>query len=208
MSDSLYLWLEVLSVAFALAYLGFAIRESLWCWPAALISVALWAVVVLDARLYMDFGLQIFYFVMGIYGWYQWRMGGASHAGVRVHWWSWRAHLLALGLALLAAAAFTRVLAGTDAAFPFLDSLTTVAAILATFMVARKVMENWIYWFVIDSIYIYLYVQRELFWYAALYGIYLVMIVFGYRAWLRSLRSREAAAGADAQAGAGDGLAA
>ena len=57
-------------------------------------------------------------------------------------------------------------------------------------MVARKVIENWIYWFVIDSIYIYLYIERDLFYYAALYAVYLVMIVFGFGAWQKSLRPK------------------
>ena len=84
--------LELLSVVFAVAYLALAIRQSPWCWPAALISVAPWAVVAFDARLYMDAALQLFYFAMGIYGWYQWSRGGEQHAGISVHWWpaSWR----------------------------------------------------------------------------------------------------------------------
>ena len=182
---SLYLWLEVLSVLFALAYLGLAIRQSLWCWPAALISVSIWAVVVLDADLYMDFGLQIFYFAMGVYGWQQWRRGGSARQGVVVHWWPWRLHALAIAGIVVSSVAFMLALRGTEAAFPFLDSLTTVGAIVTTFMVARKVIENWIYWFVIDSLYVYLYVDRDLFWYAGLYLVYLVMIVVGFRAWLR-----------------------
>ena len=75
--------LEEISVVFAIAYLALAIRQSLWCWPAALISVALAAVVVLDARLYMDVALQLFYVAMAIYGWQQWRRGGYRHEGVR-----------------------------------------------------------------------------------------------------------------------------
>ena len=186
--------LEPLSVVFAVAYLALAIRQSLWCWPAALISVSLWAVVAFDARLYMDAVLQLFYFAMGIYGWYQWSRGGEQHAGIRVHWWPASWHAVTLVLVLLCGAGFGRALAGTDAEFAYLDSFTTVAAIVATFMVARKVIENWIYWFVIDSLYIYLYLQRELVWYAGLYLVYLVMIVIGYRAWLKTLQVDEVAA--------------
>ena len=190
MSDATYTWLEALSVGFAVAYLALAIRQSLCCWPSALVSVALWAIVVLDARLYMDFVLQLFYFAMGIYGWYQWRSGGARQNGVAVHWWPWRRHAVTLLSILIVSLVFSHLLGRTDAAYPFLDSLTTVAAIVTTFMVARKVIENWIYWFVIDSVYVYLYVQRELFGYAGLYVVYLVMIVIGYRAWRRSIGIR------------------
>jgi nicotinamide mononucleotide transporter len=182
---------EEVSVLLAAAYLALAIRQSLWCWPAALISVALWAVVVLDARLYMDFALQIFYFAMGIYGWQQWRSAG-ERRGLRVQTWPLSRHAVALGFITGASLIAGLVLRRTDAAFPFLDSLTSVGAVIATFMVARKVLENWIYWFVIDSIYVFLYLARDLDWYAGLYLVYLVMIVFGFRAWWRSLRDDRA----------------
>jgi nicotinamide mononucleotide transporter len=200
LSEQLAFNLEIISVVFAIAYLALAIPQSLWCWPAALISTAIWSVVAFDARLYMDSGLQLFYFAMGIYGWIQWRRGGADHAGVRVHWWRLSAHALAVAVILLASALSAWALRGTDAAFPFLDSLTTVAAVVATVMVTRKVIENWIYWFVIDSLYIYLYIERGLFAYAALYGLYLVMIVFGFWSWLQS--DRAASASADARVAA------
>jgi len=188
-SETLVFSLQLVSVAFALAYLMLAIPQSLWCWPAALVSTALWMVVAFEARLYMDSGLQVFYFAMGIYGWVQWRGGGERHAGVRVHWWKPGTHRLVISLILLVSAGCGWVLSRSDAAFPYLDSFTTVAAIVATFMVTRKVIENWFYWFVIDSVYICLYVERGLFAYAALYGLYLIMIVFGFLAWLRSFRS-------------------
>jgi nicotinamide mononucleotide transporter len=186
--------LEQLSVAFAVVYLALAIRQSLWCWPAALISVALWAVVVVGAKLYMDFALQIFYFAMGVYGWIEWLKGGEDHTGVRVHWWSTSLHIWTLLLVLVLSAGFGFALTRTDAQFPYIDSFTTIAAIVTTFMVTRKVMENWIYWFVIDALYVYVYLQRDLVWYAGLYLLYLVMIVFGFRAWLRSLQTDEAVA--------------
>jgi len=74
----------------------------------------------------------------------------------------------------------------TAAALPFLDALTTWGAIVTTYMVANKVLENWIYWFVIDSISIYLFISRELYFTALLFFVYLFMIVIGYRAWKQS----------------------
>ena len=188
LSEATAFVLERVSVGFAVVYLALAIPQSLWCWPAALVSTAIWMVVAFDAKLYMDSGLQVFYFAMGIYGWAQWRRGGAGHAGVRVHWWGLPAHAVAIGLVLLVSAGAGFVLARSDAAFPYLDSFTTVAAIVATFMLARKLIENWLYWFVIDAVNIYLYLERDLTDYAALNALYLVMIVFGFLAWLRSRR--------------------
>lgn len=184
--------LEEISVAFAVAYLALAIRQSLWCWPAALISAALAAVVVLDARLYMDVALQAFYFAMAIYGWWQWRRGGGRDEGVCVHRWPLSRHAVVAVLIGLGSLLFWLALRSTSAAYPFLDSLTAIASVVATFMVAHKVIENWIYWFVIDAILIYVYFARDLFWFSGLYAAYLVMIVIGFRAWQKSLRGEGA----------------
>lgn len=184
--------LEEISVAFAVAYLALAIRQSLLCWPAALISVALAAVVVLDRRLYMDFALQLFYCAMAIYGWQQWRHGGDRHEGVRVHRWPLSRHALSVASIAIASVMFWFVLRGTGAAYPFLDSLTAIASVVTTFMLARKVIENWYYWFVIDTLLIYIYFARKLYWFAGLYALYLVMIVIAFRAWQKSLREEGA----------------
>ena len=81
----------------------------------------------------------------------------------------------------------------SEAALPYIDSFTTWGAIVATFMVARKVLENWLYWFVIDSVSIYLYVNRELYLTALLFAGYLVLIVIGYLSWRNDLQEMRAA---------------
>jgi nicotinamide mononucleotide transporter len=80
----------------------------------------------------------------------------------------------------------------SDAALPFLDSFTALSAIVATFMVARKILENWLYWFVIDTVSIGLYLDRELYFTAALFGLYLVLIVIGFRSWRSSMAGQSA----------------
>jgi len=76
----------------------------------------------------------------------------------------------------------------TDAALPFLDALTTWGAVVATYMVAKKLIENWIYWFVVDTISIFLFLSRDLYLTALLFVGYLIIIMFGYRAWKRSMQ--------------------
>lgn len=186
-------WLEVLAVVLAVLYLLLAIRQNIWCWAAAAVSTALYLVIMYRAGLYMESALQVFYLAMAAYGWYEWRYGGAAHTGLKVSTWPWRAHLLAVGgvllLVLLSGGLLSRY---TEAALPFADSFTTWGAVVATFMVARKILENWLYWFVIDAVSIGLYIDRGLYFTAALFGVYLVMIVFGYRAWRASMRERVA----------------
>ena len=110
-----------------------------------------------------------------------------------MHWWPAAAHAATIALIAAVTAAFAWYLsARTDSPYPILDSFTTVAAIVTTYMVTRKVIENWIYWLVIDSVLVFLCLQRELWWYAGLYVLYLVMCVFGLRSWLESLREQNA----------------
>jgi nicotinamide mononucleotide transporter len=191
-------WLEIASVAFALAYLVLAIRQNILCWAAALISTLLSLVLFYDARLYPETALQVFYAVMAVYGWYQWRHGGRPGEGatakLAVNVWPWSYHALAIGGTLVAALALGTVLSRTNAAFPYLDSFTSVGAVITTYMVAKKVLENWVYWLVIDGITLYIYWQRSLYLYAALFVVYLVLVVVGLYRWHRDWRAQPALA--------------
>jgi nicotinamide mononucleotide transporter len=137
--------------------------------------------------------LQVYYFGMAVYGWLEWQRGGREHSGVQVHWWSPLRHHTVIALVILNSGGFGWVLdQRTDSAMPYLDSFTTVAALVTTFMVARKVIENWLYWFVIDVVLVYMSWQSGLPWTAGLYALYLVMVVIGFVSWLKSSQSRSA----------------
>jgi nicotinamide mononucleotide transporter len=178
--------IEIVAVVFAIVYLALAIRQSLWCWPAALVSVTLFMILFYYSRWYLQSILQIYYFGMAIYGWIEWRQGGERRTGVRVHWWPPIVHLSVLSAVIASSAILGWALSRTDAAFPYLDSFTTVGALVTTFMVARKVIENWIYWFVIDCVLVYMSWQGDLPWTAGLYALYLAMVVIGFFSWLIS----------------------
>ena len=177
----------------AIAYLLLAIRENIWCWFCAGISTAIWAWVTFEARLYMDSVLNVFYFAMAVYGWRVWLTGRTDGHKKPVVAWNVRTHSIAL-MAILVISSVNGFLLDTrtDAVFPYLDAGTTWAAIWATFLVARKVLENWWYWLVIDAVYVFLYWSRELELFAGLFVLYVAMIPFGIVSWTRSYR--EAAA--------------
>jgi nicotinamide mononucleotide transporter len=184
--------LETLAVVAAVVYLVLAIRQNIWCWAAALVSTALYLHIFYVARLYMESALQVFYIAMALYGWYQWSRGDAGHER-HITTWSVSRHARAIALVLGLTVFSTWSLARfTDAAMPLLDSLTTWGSVVATYMVARKVLENWHYWFVIDSLSIYLYLSRGLHQTAILFAVYLVLIVIGLHAWRKDLHLREA----------------
>ncbi|MDH3439998.1 MAG: nicotinamide riboside transporter PnuC [Gammaproteobacteria bacterium] len=181
---------EAVAVIFAILYLLLAIRENIWCWLCAGISTAIYVWLFIIAKLYMESLLNIFYFGMAIYGWSVWSRGRDDSHELPVTVWPPRLHVTALVIiALLVAGAGYLLREYTDAAFPFVDTATTFAAIWATFLVARKVLENWWYWLVIDLVSIFIYWARDLELTALLFVVYVVMIPFGIVRWTRSWRS-------------------
>ena len=184
--------LELVAVVFAVAYLVLAVKENSLCWYAAGISTLIFLFIFWDVKLYMESGLQIYYLAMAFYGWYQWRGAQTETVSLRVSKWRAKQHVVALALiATLTFISGSLLNSGTDANLPYLDSFTTWASVVTTFMVARKILENWFYWLVIDSVSIYLYFDRELYFTSLLFAIYIVIIFFGWFAWNRSYRQRE-----------------
>jgi len=183
-------WTELTAVILAVAYLLLAIRQDIRCWYCAAASTAIYVYLFFQANLYMESLLNAFYFGMAIYGWYAWRSGGAG-ADLPVSVWPLRSHTWALAVILCLAATTGLLLATfTDAAYPYIDSATTFAAIWATFLVARKVLENWWYWLAIDAVSVFIYWSRGLEATAVLFIVYVVLIPAGLAAWTRSYRAQ------------------
>ena len=186
---------ESTAVVFAILYLMLAIRENIWCWLCAGISTAIYVYLYFSAKLYMESVLNVFYFAMAIYGWLVWRSGNAGDGTIAVTTWAVKVHAAAGAvIAVMVIASGFLLDRYTDAAFPYIDSATTFAAIWATFLVARKVLENWWYWLVIDVVSIFIYWSRGLELTSALFVLYVLMIPFGLASWTRSLREQREAA--------------
>lgn len=178
--------METTAVIFAIGYLVLAIRENRWCWPAGIASALLYLGVFAAAGLYMQAGLQLFYAAMGLYGWWSWG-ATASRPALRIQRWPLRRHAIALGIiGVLTAATGSLLGRYTGAELPYLDSFVSWSAVLATWMVARKLIENWAYWLVIDGLTLGLALQQGLYPTAALFALYLVLVLIGWRRWFRS----------------------
>ena len=180
---------ETIAVVLSVAYLLLAARARIECWYAAAASVVIYFFILLDVQLYMEAGLQVFYLAMAGYGFLHWRRGAASasgSAGAPIVTWRWRNHVIALsGVAAATLVSGWLLHRHTDAAYPFLDAFTTCGALVATVMVARKVLENWLYWIVIDAAAIYLFLARDLEQTAALFALYTVLAAYGFIDWRR-----------------------
>ena len=159
----LNLSLEIIAVITAILYLVLAAKEDVKCWYAAIISSSLYFYIMLNAGLLMEAILQVFYVGMAIYGWKQWNKLSNEQYEIRIKKWKKINHLYAVGIVVILAIISKDILEKyTNAVFPFLDALTTFGAIITTYMVAKKIIENWIYWFVIDSISIYLFYSSQM----------------------------------------------
>ena len=186
-------WIEVIAVILAILYLVLAVKQNILCWLAGIISSVLYFFIMRSAGLYMEAYLQIFYAFMGFYGWSQWRIGARTSNNFVVNTWNKLQHFYALSLILILSAISGFLLKlFTDTALPFFDALVTCGAVVATYMVAKKLLENWIYWLVIDLISILLFISRGLLPTAFLFGIYIVIIFFGYKSWNKILKESNA----------------
>lgn len=180
---------ELVAVVLAIAYLLLAIRQNIWCWVCAAGSTAIYIALFVDAKLYMESALNAFYFAMAVYGWIVWSSGRSAGAEMPVVCWPRSAHAKAI-LVIVGASTISGYLLSryTDAEFPYIDSATTWGSVWATFLIARKVLENWWYWLLIDVASVYIYWSRDLQLTSVLFVAYVVLIPFGLFSWSRAMR--------------------
>lgn len=175
--------IETLAVLFSVLYVILAAKENILCWWAATISVILYIYICFSTQLYAETGLQVFYLFMAFYGYYNWNKKEQS---LQIIEWNISTHfiILILGsiLTFLMGFYFTTY---TNAKMPIVDSFTTVFSIFATYMIAKKILGNWLYWIVIDAVSVYLYFCRELHLTSLLFMTYTIIAVFGYFNWLK-----------------------
>jgi nicotinamide mononucleotide transporter len=173
---------EWVAVALALAYLLLAIRQNPWCWACAIASAALYLVLFSRAALVMQAALQVYYVGMAVYGWHAWR-GGRVRAALRVSRWPMAWHVAALAAVAAVTAVNVALVRPQDPWVGVADAAIAWASVLTTWLVARKVLENWLYWIVIDLAAAWLYASQGLYATAVLFVLYAALAVQGYRRW-------------------------
>jgi len=191
-------WIQWGAFVFSIIYVLLAARENIWCWFFGLISVILAFIVYIDpeVRLYSDALLQVFYAVMSIYGWWSWRarpqMTGdqleIEEVPLSISTWSIKEHLLAIILGTGLSFMLGWMWSQFGAALPYIDAFTSAFSIIATLMVTRKILENWLYWIVIDFVCIFVYIHRELYLFSLLFFIYCIIAIVGYINWRREYK--------------------
>jgi nicotinamide mononucleotide transporter len=181
--------LEAGSVVLGFAYSVLAVRRSRWCWVAGGISSAILIYLSWGAKLPMQASLQAYYVAMAVYGFWRWSRG-EGEATRAVTTWPLKGHLAAWAVILAVSALSSQFLSGqTQAAWPFLDSLTTWGSLVATWLVTQVKLENWLYWIAMDTISVFLFASQGLMFVALLFAAFLVVSAVGFFTWFKTWRA-------------------
>lgn len=182
-------WIATIAAISGIVYVILAAKENIWCWTAAIISVFLYIYINYQSGLFAQTGLQVFYLIMALYGYMMWNKEDKE----RIKEWSISSHIIIIiiGSALTFLLGFYLSQYVKDSYFPIIDALTTVFSIFATYMVAKKVIGNWLYWIVIDLIMVYLYFSLELYILSLQFIVYTVIAFFGYSQWLKKIKTND-----------------
>lgn len=179
---------EIVAVILGLISVYLVVRQNVWCYPLGIVSVFIYIFIFYEVKLYADMGLQVFFIILQVYGWYEWLYGGEAKSELRVTRASLRAYagsalFVVLGTALLGSLLHRL----TDAALPYVDSFLAVLSMVGQWMMARKYLENWPVWVAVNIGSIGMYGMKGLYFTMFLYAVYLVLAVMGYYEWKRSL---------------------
>jgi len=181
--------LEWIIVTFGFAYLILITRKKVAAWPCAIIGSLCSMYLCYGAQFYIEMYLSLFYVIMGIWGWYSWTRTDvkSEENDYKIKRWPISFHAVnicaSIGVALLLGYLFGRY---TNQSLPFLDAFIAVFSIAATFMVTQKVLENWIYWVVIDIASVQLYSYRDYYVVAFQMLVYSILAIYGYFNWRKN----------------------
>lgn len=179
---------EIVGVVFGLLSVLLTVRQNIWCWPTGIVSVAAFAVLFLQSKLYADAGLQIFFLATSCHGWYWWLHGGLNQTELSISRLT-LAQKVWFGLALVVCIVMTGSWLSlyTDASIPFWDASASGGSVLAQLLLMRKKLETWYLWIAVDVLSIGIYLYKEIYLTAFLYVIFLFLAAGGLMAWRRSL---------------------
>ncbi|MFN3620198.1 nicotinamide riboside transporter PnuC [Sphingorhabdus sp.] len=179
--------LEIIAVLLGVANILLIIRRSVWNFPVAIAMVGLYFVIFRDAKLYSDAGLQIFFAVVNLYGWWNWTRSKAESGAIVVRRIQAKGYALCIIVSIAAIWGWGAIMhAETDASYPYWDASVAMLSIAGQILMARRFVENWHFWIVVNLISIPLYFVKELYLTAGLYSLFLVLAVTGLIAWRKA----------------------
>ena len=175
---------EIFAALLGMAYIIFAARESQWCWPIAFISTLIYTILFWGGQLPMQALLNFYYMGMAIYGYMLWRKHGVTEDKLAITSWSWTKQLTFLVIATVLSVITAYYLEATETSQnPYLDASVTIFSVMNTWLMAKKILQNWLYWVVIDGAAIVLYAQSGYFATVILFSVYTVLAIIGFISW-------------------------
>ncbi|WP_265734228.1 nicotinamide riboside transporter PnuC [Malaciobacter marinus] len=177
--------LEAIAMFLSILYLLLAIKQNVWCFVAAFFSTLIYTIIFFDASLLMDSFLNAYYLLMAIYGWYSWKYSNIKeNKELKISSFGIKANIkIVILLSILSLILGFYMQNYTSADFAYLDTFTTVFAIYSTYLLTKKIIENWIYWIVIDTVSIYIYLNKEFYLTAILFAIYTILAIVAFTNW-------------------------
>lgn len=173
---------ELVAVILAIGYVWLAARQNIWCWPCAFISTGIYTWLFWEVTLPFNAALNGYYLLMALYGWWTWKGQDDEALTVTTRQWTWHGPWI-LGLLVVSLVFGFSAHSLLDAELLYLDALVTVFSVFTTVLVAHKVLENWLYWMLINSAAAYLYLSKGLVLTGLLFGFYIAFSVYGYLSW-------------------------
>lgn len=175
--------LEIFGTLFALLGVWLTVRQHIACWPIAMISFIIYTYLFFQSQLYGDSILQVFYLILSVYGWYEWLFGGKNHSLLSLSHLDFTTFVTTSLIGGIATITFAYFLQMTDSNVVWLDAATTAFSLVATWMMARKIVENWLYWIVIDIFYVGMLIYKGLYVTAFQYFMFTLLAIYGFRTW-------------------------
>ena len=184
-------WLEIVGTIVGLVYLYLEYKASIYLWIASVIMPAIYLVVFYDAGLYADTAINIYYLIIALYGWFAWRYGSEQKSELPITHASTKVWVAMAATYIVAQLLFSAVLIYlTDSDVPLFNGATAALSVVGMWMLARKYIEQWIVWIVVDILSAALYLYKGLEPTAVLYILYAVIAIFGYRKWKRLMTAQ------------------
>lgn len=183
---------ESIAALLGVAYIILAAKESKWCWPFAFANTLIYTVLFWEGQLPMQALLNLYYMGMAIYGYILWCKHVDNESDVLITSWSYSKQVLFLvvGVILSLVTAYFLEKTATSQS-PYLDASVTIFSIMNTWLLARKVLQNWMYWVIIDSAAIMLYIQTGYYATAALFVLYTILALVGAINWQKRFNQQK-----------------
>ncbi|MFV1922074.1 MAG: nicotinamide riboside transporter PnuC [Methylotenera sp.] len=185
---------EIAAALMGVAYILLAAKESQWCWFFAFLSTVIYTVLFWEGQLPMQALLNFYYMGMAVYGFWLWHQHGVAEASLTISSWSWSKNLLFIMTGLIISAILTYYLTATaQSQSPALDAYITVFSVMNTWLIAKKILQNWLYWIIIDAAAVVLYVETAYYATALLFVLNTILAAAGLINWLKLYHQQTAA---------------